>query len=167
MTWKPLEYSDAEIANSRKIWRKKARFFIDESLGIGTTEFLKELGWNVKDVSEVGLLGHSDEDVMAYAFREKRIVLSHDNDFLKDRRFPFHRNAGVVILPGGDGDERALVFALLDLITLVGPYSDIYRGSKMEISADRCFTVRSISEGKIKTSRYKFGGNGPVYEWVD
>lgn len=162
-----MEYSDTEVANAKKSWRKKSRFFVDESLGQGTTEFLRELGWNVKDVWEVGLNGHSDEDIMAYAFKENRILLSHDNDFMNDRRFPYHRNAGVVILPGGDGDERALIRALFDLLTLVGPYSDVYRGSKMEISAERGFTVRSITDGKIKTSRYKFGGNGAAYEWVD
>lgn len=168
MPWRPLEISDKEIARAQKLWRKKARFFVDESLGRRTTKLLRELGWNVKDVFEVGLEGHSDEDVLAYAFRKNRILLSHDNGFLNDRRFPYHRNPGVVILPGGSGDVNALVLGLLDMIVLVASYAEIYRGAKMEISTDRVFSVRSRDDsGIIKTRRYKYGGKGPAYEWVE
>ena len=113
MPWRPLKDPDPEeSAAFLKAFRKKARFLVDESLGIGVTQYLRKAGWNVKDVSEVGLSGHSDEDVLAFAERDDRILLTHDEDFLDDRSFPPHRNPGVIILPGGSGDEAALVQAL-------------------------------------------------------
>jgi predicted nuclease of predicted toxin-antitoxin system len=47
----------------------------------------------------VGLGGRSDEEIFAYAWREKRIIWTHDRDFLDDKRFPVHRNPGVLVLP--------------------------------------------------------------------
>jgi predicted nuclease of predicted toxin-antitoxin system len=168
MSWEPIKISEKEIAQAKRMWRKKARFFVDESLGREATEFLRELGWNVKDVFEVGLDGNSDEDVIAYAFRENRILLSHDEDFLNDQRFPFNRNPGVVILPGGSGDVNALVLALLDLTTIVAPYAGLYYGAKMKINSDLVFSIRSRDHlGVIKTDRYKYGGHGPAYVWTE
>jgi len=168
MGWRKLEFTDKDLATIAGQRMKKARFFVDESLGSGTTEFLRGLGWNVKGVSEVGLFGRSDEEVMAYAFRENRILLSHDTDFLDDRRFPPHRNPGVVILPGGSGDESALIRSLIDVLILVAPFIDIYRRAKMQISTDGIFTVKQYDKtGAMKTSRYCYRGHGPVLEWVD
>jgi len=53
-------------------------------------------------VGEVGVEGKSDEDVFAFGWRDDRINLTHDQDFLNDWRFPFHRNPGVIVLPGGN-----------------------------------------------------------------
>ena len=91
MSWKRLpggtEAQEAEF-NS---FRKKTRFLIDESLGEGVARVLRELGWNVVFGPDVGLKRHSDEDVFAYAWREQRVLLTHDRDFLDDRRFPPHQ----------------------------------------------------------------------------
>lgn len=168
MSWKPIDAPKEAVDAAVRNFRKKARFLVDESLGVETAKFLRELGWNVKDVSEVGLSGRSDEDVLAYAFREKRILLTHDTDFLDDRRFPPHRNPGVVVLPGGSGSEEPLIRALFDLLTIVGPFAEGYRGAKMQISTDRVFSIRHRhADGTIKTDRYMVRGRGPALEWVD
>jgi hypothetical protein len=62
-------------------FRKKARFLVDESLGVEVARVLRAQGWNAKYVAEVGLQGHSDEDVFALAWADDRIVLTHDTDF--------------------------------------------------------------------------------------
>ena len=87
---------------------KQTKFFVDESLGPEVTAFLREKKLNVKDVFEEGLVGRPDEDVMAFAWRTQRILLTHDRDFLDDHRFPEHRNPGVIVLPGGDGGQIAM-----------------------------------------------------------
>lgn len=166
MAWRP-------VGEPKKGWarpaafRRKAKFLVDESLGIGTTHFLREQRWNAKDVSEVGLSGRSDEEVFAFAFREKRIVLTHDSDFLDDKRFSFHRNPGVVVLPGGSGDFHVFVRSLYDVMNIIAPFVDAYRGAKMEITADRVLVLRNRdATGRISTSRYRYGGQGPVMEWI-
>src|SRR5438034_259063 len=61
MPWKPLEDPDpGESAAFVKAFRKKARFLVDEDLGIGVTQYLRDAGWNVRDVHEIGLSRRED-----------------------------------------------------------------------------------------------------------
>src|SRR5262249_3236699 len=107
--WRELPTASREEQHGLKhLFTKRARFLVDESLGVGVYEVLVRLGWNAKWAGEVGLLGRSDEEVLAYAWREDRIVLTHDTDFLDQRRFPSHRHPGVIVLPGAEGDEDHL-----------------------------------------------------------
>jgi predicted nuclease of predicted toxin-antitoxin system len=119
VAWKRVELPpDKEMAAFVRDQKAKARFLVDESLGPAVAEVLRGAGWNVKFVADVNLAGHSDEDVLAFAHRDDRILLTHDADFLDDRRFPPHRNPGVVVLPGGSGNERVLIRALGQAVSI-------------------------------------------------
>jgi predicted nuclease of predicted toxin-antitoxin system len=63
-------------------------------------------------VDDVGLSGRSGEEVLAFAWEEQRILLTHDFDFLDDSRFPFQRNPGLVVLPGGTDSRVGLADAI-------------------------------------------------------
>jgi len=164
---KPI--SRAEISATLQEYRKKSRFLVDESLGPGVTELLRREGWNVKDVSECGLAGHSDEDVLAFAFKDDRFLLTHDPDFLDYRRFPQHRHPGVIVLPGGDGNERALLHALGSMLSVVGHARDLFRPSRMRITKDGVWTVATYekSEGRVVTTRYRFVRGRGLEIWED
>src|SRR3990172_6362415 len=99
MPWqRPPKLTKAEIAAPRRD-TKKARFVVDESMDVEVASWLRRQRFDAVHVSDVGLAGHTDEDVCAYAWREDRVLLTHDADFLTDRRFPPQRNPGVVVLP--------------------------------------------------------------------
>src|SRR3974390_3891698 len=103
MSWRPLPSLKSNELPPEV--HQKTRFLIDESLGPGVARYLRDAGFNSTFVGDVGLTGRSDEDVFAYAWAEKRMLWTHDRDFLDDTRFPEHRNPGVVILPGGSGNQ--------------------------------------------------------------
>jgi len=84
----------------------RGKFLVDESLGVGVARVMRDLGYNVKFVPDIGLGGRSDEDVFAFAWDEKRILLTHDQDFLNDRAFPFNRNPGTPIPPSRVAEAR-------------------------------------------------------------
>jgi hypothetical protein len=128
---------------------------------------LKEMGWNVVFVDEVGLSGHSDEDVCAFAWRENRILLTHDHDFLDDRRFPYHRNPGMVSLPGASGPGTGLVEALREVLGVVGRFRDAYRGDKIKIDEDGTWTIKGFNKelGRHYLHRYRFDADGKMWEW--
>jgi predicted nuclease of predicted toxin-antitoxin system len=167
--WRSIEISEEEIRAVTSALRKKARFLIDHNVDRETAPFLASKGWNAITVSAVGIEGHSDEDVLAYAHRDDRILLTHDEDFLDDRRFPPHRNPGIVVLPGGSGNSEALVRALMHMMVLVAPYRDAYRGAKIVFSADWSVQIRQrvIQSGAMETTRYRLTGNGTPQQWVD
>lgn len=169
MAWQALDVTEREIAEATQRWRKRGRFLVDESVDGEAVTFLRDRGWNVKGVHEVDLAGHSDEDVYAFALRDDRIVLTHDDDFLDDRRFPPHRNFCVVILPGGSGTTEPLVRAILNMLAIVGRYRDAYVGSKIVFGVDGEIAIRSrdSSTGAVRTNRYRLRKNAMPEIWVE
>ncbi len=162
--WKPIYMpTRAETSAFEREFGKRARFLFVESLGPGTAEALRTAGWNVKYVDDVGLNGRSDEDVLAFAKREDLILLTHDTDFLDDRRFPPHRNPGVVVLPGGSGGEQVLLRALGQMLSVVGMYREIWRFSKVivETNGELVVVLRDYDSGAMTRERYRFPRVGP------
>jgi predicted nuclease of predicted toxin-antitoxin system len=51
---------------------------------------VREVGLNIVTAQEAGKRGHPDENQLAEARRQGRILLSCDRDFLNDRRFPLN-----------------------------------------------------------------------------
>jgi Domain of unknown function (DUF5615) len=153
MPWRELSLNSPEDQSAARKTEKKARPLVDESLGVAVTELIRSHGWNVLDASEAGLTGHPDENVFAYALKQDRILLTHDEDFLDDRKFPFddNRNPGVIVLPSSGGNSlllRALGLALRDMCSA----RELFRGSKISISADRVVTIRqrNLETGAIE-----------------
>jgi len=140
-------------------YKRKSKFLVDENLGYGTYEVLRDLGWNAKFVSEVNLSGKSDENIYQYSFKHNRIILTHDEDFLNNQQFPYYCNPGVIIFPGGDGNVTVLERSIADMLVVIAPFREIYKGAKIIFYADREFKIMSAhKDGYIRTSRYKFIG---------
>jgi predicted nuclease of predicted toxin-antitoxin system len=169
MAWKPLKIREEEIREFERTFKKKSRFIVDESLGIGTTELIYELGYNVIDVSEIGLKGQSDENVFNAAWREDRILLTHDIHFLNERRFPQYRNPGIVILPGSKGDERKLLNAIFEMLSLIGKYRELWRHTKLVFkeNGDVLTIGRNLRTGTIEKKTYRFPRDGSLLLWED
>jgi hypothetical protein len=110
-------------------------------------------------VDDVGLSGRLGEEVLAFAWEEQRILLTHDFDFLDDSRFPFQRNPGLVVLPGGTDSRVGLADAINGVLALIGPYAKAYRSYKIRITGDGVWTIRRFNaeEGIHQEIHVKFG----------
>ena len=149
----------SQVTDFQREFESKARFLIDESVGVETARLIRDGGWNVCYVDDVGLLDQSDEEVFALAWKEQRILLTYDCVFLDDSRFPFNRNPGLVILPRTTDNRRGLPDAINSVLALIGPYFKAYRGYKIRITEDGVWTIRCFDTEK-KTHReicVKFG----------
>ncbi len=58
------------------------RYHLDESVRTAIAVGLRSHGVDVTSTVEAGLLGTADEDQIAYAFTEGRVIVTHDDDFL-------------------------------------------------------------------------------------
>ncbi len=58
------------------------RFHLDENVSRSIALGLRQRGIDVTTSQEVGLLGATDQEQLAYATREKRIIVTQDADFL-------------------------------------------------------------------------------------
>jgi predicted nuclease of predicted toxin-antitoxin system len=146
MPWVRL-YSptDDELRALKEEYRGRARFLVDESIGSTVAEILRSDGYNTKYVGDENLLGRSDEDVFAFAWKDNRIVVTHDPDFLDDRRFPPNRNPGVVLIrPGSSGRENhGLLLCLWKATQIAGHNAAWFRGKKLDFSSQSNLTVFS------------------------
>lgn len=166
MAWLPLDNRDkSEIGPE---FARKTRFLVDENLGQEVANVLQDLGYNVCYAKDVGLSGRSDEDVIAFAWREGRVLLTHDRDFL-DGRFPHHRNPGVVVLAGGDGDQDAMIRSITIVVLLCGRAPEIWKRTKVLISAQGEITIRQreYKTGAVSSSRYRMTKGQFAEMWVD
>jgi predicted nuclease of predicted toxin-antitoxin system len=147
---------------------RRSKFLVDESLGIGVAQILQHIRYNVKFGPSVGLGGRSDEDVFAFAWREKRILLTHDRDFLDDRAFPFHRNPGVVVLPGEEGESEPRRAAFWSMLNILGEHGNIFPNAKIHIDADNGWHIKNYRkrEGRIERAGLRFTKNH-VFRWGD
>ena len=168
MGWRPLYLSPADEAAGRRL-RQKARFLLDEDVDRVVADALRTEGYNVRTAYELGLVRKADEQVLAAAHRDNRILLTHDHDFENERTFPPHRNPGIVILPGGSGDFAALTRAFRIVVILIGPYREIWRGAITTIGSNGDITVRNYEHdlSRRTTRRYRMPKNGPALIWED
>jgi predicted nuclease of predicted toxin-antitoxin system len=166
MPWKELDEPTEDGKRELDLrYRGKARFLVDENAGIVVAKILQGYGYNTKFVADVGLLGRSDEDVFAAAWEDGRIVITHDADFLDNKRFPTHRNPGVVLVrPGSDGyDDDGLARCLAKAVLLAGENATWFQDKKLDFSSDEALTITSQS-GR---SRYLWRKHGMPMIWED
>jgi predicted nuclease of predicted toxin-antitoxin system len=165
MPWTPLEEAPKDYAGEKK----KTRFLVDESLGVEIAEYIRGRGFNALFVADAGLRGRSDEDVFAVAWRERRVLLTHDRDFLDDGRFPENRNPGVIVLPGGNGERYAMGRGIRTALTVFGGSPSVWERMKTVISptGEMAIRRRHSETGTIKTTRYRLTRKGYAEIWVD
>ncbi len=58
------------------------RFHFDENVNLAIASGLRRRGIDVTTSREAGLIGVSDDEQLAYAWREGRVLVTQDTDFL-------------------------------------------------------------------------------------
>ncbi len=74
------------------------RFFCDQNITVETVAFLRRLGHDVIGTRDVGLSQSPDDEVLAFAIQECRILLTFNADFSDIRLFPVGTHAGIIRL---------------------------------------------------------------------
>jgi predicted nuclease of predicted toxin-antitoxin system len=157
-------------AEGRADLKRKVRILVDQSLGRGVADLLRDGGYNAVFAGDVGLEGKDDNAVASYAWRDNRMIWTHDADFLDDRLLPEHRNPGVVVLPGGDGDQCAMNTGLAVAVTVFGHSPETWKQTKSTISPTGEMTIRSrkrSSTGAVTSTRYRMTDGEFAEIWVD
>jgi hypothetical protein len=116
--WVEVEDASAEMISAfRRSGR--ARLFADENIEEDAVRHLRHQRINVVTVRELGQSGKPDEDIAAYAFREKRFLLTKNGKhFLRDRDLPFHRVHGLIVVQGDMRDTWQYARSLFWITTL-------------------------------------------------
>jgi len=72
------------------------KFLVDENIPSGVTRFLRDRGFDVKEVGGAEDAGASDDAIMALARKEERILLTFDKHFANILTYPPHSHHGII-----------------------------------------------------------------------
>ena len=64
------------------------KFLLDADMPRSSVEILRALDFNVKDVRDLGMRYAKDSEIIAYAQRTGRVVITRDLDFGSILRYP-------------------------------------------------------------------------------
>jgi len=100
------------------------RYFTDENVSRAVINGLRQRGVDIQSVPEVAMIGASDEEILAYAFQEGRVLYTQDDDFL-GLDAAGHEHAGIVYAhqytPIGEIIRGLmLIFQILEAEEMVG-----------------------------------------------
>ncbi len=74
------------------------KFLTDENIYPSTIELLRSYSLDVIDIKELGLAGISDREIMDFAKKEGRIVISLDLHFANIFLFPPNECPGIIVI---------------------------------------------------------------------
>lgn len=96
------------------------RFHLDENVNLAVAKGLRQRGIDVTTTQGAGLLGVSDEEHLAFAMSEGRVVFSGDTDFLiLASRVKQH--AGIVYARKGTRSVREIIDGLELIFQIMSP----------------------------------------------
>jgi len=97
------------------------RFLLDEDLSPRSAEYLRTLGHDAVHVREVGLKGRADQEIVAFARAEGRVLVTRDRDFADIRRYPPGSHGGTLRLKIPHPTAKAINAVLGRLLQRLGP----------------------------------------------
>ncbi|MCB1178268.1 MAG: DUF5615 family PIN-like protein [Leptospiraceae bacterium] len=80
---------------------KRYSFLSDENIHPDVVKYLRNQNIEIKDVKESGLSGKSDSYLLNLAFKENRIILTHDSDFGRLAILENAKFVGIIFLRPG------------------------------------------------------------------
>ena len=90
----------------------KIRYYTDENVSRAVIHGLRQRGVDVLSVPEADMLSASDEEQLAFAIEQKRVIFTHDDDFLKLAAGSEH--AGIVY-----GSKQSLIGNIIRSLMLI------------------------------------------------
>jgi len=80
------------------MWCPNTQFLADENISPETIKLLRNMGFDVKAVPETDLKAHEDEEIVAAAQKEDRIIITHDVGFGSIYYFSKREQVGMIII---------------------------------------------------------------------
>ena len=82
--------------------RRKLRIYGDEDLDANLEEWLRAHKWvNYESARDLGFQNRGDDHHYQEAYRRRRVLVSHDPDYLNNTLFPLQQTHGVIVIKRG------------------------------------------------------------------
>jgi predicted nuclease of predicted toxin-antitoxin system len=75
------------------------KFLLDADTPRSSIDVIRNMGFDVEDVRNIGMRSAKDREIIEYALNNKRIIVTRDTDFGEVLRYPEHPGAIILRLP--------------------------------------------------------------------
>ena len=75
------------------------KFLLDADMPRSSGEVIRSLGFDIEDVRDIGMRAARDKEIIEYALKQNRIVITMDTDFGEVLRYPEHPGAVILRFP--------------------------------------------------------------------
>jgi len=75
------------------------KFLLDADMPRSSGEVIRRLGFDIEDVRDIGMRAARDKEIIEYALKHNRIVITMDTDFGEVLRYPEHPGAVILRFP--------------------------------------------------------------------
>lgn len=75
------------------------RFIVDADMPRSSAEVIRSTGYDVEDVRDIGMRSAKDGEIIEYALKNERIIVTRDTDFGEVLRYPEHPGCIIFRLP--------------------------------------------------------------------
>jgi len=168
MPWQKIPFQRPTREDRKRLFGK-VRFYADQNLDASIVEVLRHYGHDVITAQEKGHHQQPDDYHYRWAHKAKRVLLTHDKDYLDHDRFPLSQTRGVIVFNVDTTDIGALARAVEVVHTILAGLGPILDECKIRLNADYTLTFYSrvpVDGYEIEPTRYKLDQNGrDIWIW--
>jgi predicted nuclease of predicted toxin-antitoxin system len=145
--------------------RAKARFYADENFPPKAAAILRDLGARVVTAQEAGLVGHPDENHVAYARKNGFVLVTCDRDFLDERRHPLIQCPAIFVFDFGSASTPEIRRAFRCFSTVFRMPQFFDKWWKVDAKRDSWSEYVRHQDGTTDRSRFRLW-RGRLQEWA-
>jgi Domain of unknown function (DUF5615) len=148
---------------------RRPRFYADQNFPNDLVGYLRRDAKprvNVWTAADKGYASRDDEFHFAFAAQNGRILLTIDDDYLDNRRFPLQETAGLVVFTGFTNDSSAVAQQLFHIQFGLYRYidADDWIGTKIKSSVDQITVFLRNARGKEARGSFLKSAKGFVWK---
>jgi predicted nuclease of predicted toxin-antitoxin system len=132
--------------------RQKVRLLAGHNVPHSLVEEIRAHGITVKTANELGLATVQDAELLSYAKREGLILLTLDDGFWSDKKYPIHQSGGIIFVDVSTLASTTASLGLQMLFLFAKSFGGNWRsGLKARATSDK-FELRMISHAGKKAA---------------
>lgn len=171
MPWFPLEVETIRGGRSDlDEVRAITRFLLDNNTDLAVLlRYFDGIGISSDELPE-RLKRRGDDEVLAYAWEQDRVLLTHDEDFLSEQLHPWETNPGIVVMPGGSGDVNRYLPIIGSMLNLMKPYRTLWLYTYTHIQKSGNIVIRGVNattKVEFPSWTLRFDESGRPLQWFD
>lgn len=152
----PLDRQAQREARSDWLKAKRTRFVADENLESWALYVMRYENFDIVSADQAGVRHLDDRQVFRRAWQLKRVLVTHDPDFLNDAVFPLQACSGLLVLPVYGAVSLEFGNLLSASANLIGRGERIWFHTKIEATRQFVLKVRTWDRAEGRITRWNF-----------